>query len=981
MKPDAATPAHGTAQPAVVNLPDRRRFILGTTSGLAAAGLGLWNLRPLAAQAESGARPSGPRQAPRMIRYNDYSDIWRNKWKWDKVVKGTHTRANCISACAWDVYVKDGIAWREEQAAIYEPSRPDVPDFNPRGCQKGACYSHLQAADSRITHPLKRAGARGEGKWKRIGWAQALDEIADKLIDTAIAEGTESIIFDDGTTNAGFGPDSSGDIRFAEAIQATRIDSWAGVSDMPMGALQTWGLYNCEGTSDDWFRSDYIVVWIGNPVYTRIPEVHFMHEARYRGAKLVVIAPDLNPSTVHADLWLAIKPETDAALGLACAQVMIEEGLFKRDYVLRQTDLPFLVRQDNQRFLRQSDLVRGGADNALYLWDEATARPVLAPGCEGDGSGGRSLRLGDLRPALSGSFSVTLADGNRVEVRTVFDRLRAMLDKEYRPEQAAAVTGLNPQLIRRFAREMAAAPAAMIFASWGACKHYHSDLFQRAMLLLMNLTGNQGKPGGGMRIASWWGMDGLDAMTEAPLSLMDKLRLIPKALRGLTPRDYEQIFTEISNKSAITPLMVFLYVHGGYKDMWDQPHLRDPALPRPLSQYLRESLDRGWMHVHPAENRPPRAYIFTGCNPLRRWPSPQIAREKLWPKLDLVVSVNFRMSTSGMFADYVLPVAGYYEKYGIKYGQSYVPYIICSDKATEPLGEAKSDWEVFGLLSKHVAERAKARGIGPVRGYRDRPLDLSRTYARHTSDGKFDPTDPEDPLRLMDLIFANSPNVAARNAREALRLGAVPVTAHARPSPISQNYSDFAQGDTYWPHRDFVEKQVAWPTLTGRQQFYLDHPWFIEGGESLPVHKAPPHASSKYPLRINGGHNRWSIHAIWRDLPLMLRLERGQPVCLMNPADTAARGIQDGDMVRVFNDHGRFECMVKVAAATAPGEVIIYHAWEAYQFKNWQGQQEPVEAPWKALHLAGGYSHLHYRMFYGGPSHAPRGAPVEVTKA
>ena len=72
--------------------------------------------------------------------------------------------------------------------------------------------------------------------------------------------------------------------------------------------------------------------------------------------------------------------------------------------------------------------------------------------------------------------------------------------------------------------------------------------------------------------------------------------------------------------------------------------------------------------------------------------------------------------------------------------------------------------------------------------------------------------------------------------------------------------------------------------------------------------------------------------------------------------------------------------MVKVAATTQPGEVIMYHAWEPYQFKGWKGQQEPIAAPWKALHLAGGYSHLHYRMYYGGPSHAPRGAPCEVEK-
>ena len=65
---------------------------------------------------------------------------------------------------------------------------------------------------------------------------------------------------------------------------------------------------------------------------------------------------------------------------------------------------------------------------------------------------------------------------------------------------------------------------------------------------------------------------------------------------------------------------------------------------------------------------------------------------------------------------------------------------------------------------------------------------------------------------------------------------------------------------------------------------------------------------------------------------------------------------------------------------TAQGQVIMYHAWEPFQFKNWIGQQEPVEAPWKALHLAGGYSHIHYRLYYGAPSHVPHGSPLEVEK-
>ena len=91
----------------------RRQFIIGSTTVAAAGGLALYSLRP-----RPGVKPTfhpAPSVSAQRIRYNDFSDIWREKWTWDKVAKGTHTRANCISACSWDVYVKDGIAWREEQ--------------------------------------------------------------------------------------------------------------------------------------------------------------------------------------------------------------------------------------------------------------------------------------------------------------------------------------------------------------------------------------------------------------------------------------------------------------------------------------------------------------------------------------------------------------------------------------------------------------------------------------------------------------------------------------------------------------------------------------------------------------------------------------------------------------------------------------------------------------------------------------------------
>ena len=956
----------------------RREFLRGAGTGAAVLMLGLSNLRCREAESPIAHGPAAATSVEPIV-YGDWRDVYRERWSWDRIAKATHTRANCISACPWNVYVKDGIAWREEQDTIFEPCAPDVPDANPRGCQKGACYTDLQTAASRVLHPMKRVGERGSGQWKRITWDEALTEIADHILDAAIAEGTETIIHDHGTTNAGYGPETAGETRFIDAIEGTQMDSWSGVGDMPMGAVQTWGMYNCEGTSSDWFRSDYIVVWVGNPVYTRIPDAHFMHEARYRGAKMVVIAPDYNATAIHADLWINVKPETDAALGLAAAQVMIAEGLVDTEYIREQTDLPILVRDDNARFLRESDLRKGGREDLLYFWDEARGALAPAPGCQGEG--GRLLALEDIKPALAGRYEATLADGTAVTVRPVFARLREHLEG-YTPEAVQPVTGVAPATVRRFAREMAAARTAMIFASWGACKHHHSDLFQRAMILLMALTGNQGKSGGGMRVAAWWGLDGLDKLGAGiDLTAMDYLRIIPKAMRGLTPRDYESLFVKFSEQRATAPLMPFLYVHGGYREHWSKPEFQDPALPRDFDSYVRTAIERGWTQIHPPADRKPRVYIFSGCNPLRRWPASQIAKKHLWPKFDCIVAVNFRMSTSALHSDYVLPAAAYYEKYGIKYAQSYTPHIVVSDKATEPLGEAQSEWEIFGRLTERVSQRAAERGIESVRGFNDRPCDLRTAYDRYTNDGRFDPHRADDPVKLMDDILTNSPSIGNIKAEDALKIGAIRITGPARPTPIYANYSDYEYGDTHWPHRWFVEDKIAWPTLSGRQQFYLDHEWYLEAGEALPVHKDPPGARGRYPLRINGGHTRWSIHAIWRDHELMLRLQRGEPACFLSPVDCTPRGIRDGDRVRVYNDTGSFQATAKLAPRVDPGEVIIYHAWEPYQFKDWKGQQEPVEAPWKAIHLAGDYGQIHYRMFYSSPGHAPRGAPVEVERA
>ncbi len=110
----------------------------------------------------------------------------------------------------------------------------------------------------------------------------------------------------------------------------------------------------------------------------------------------------------------------------------------------------------------------------------------------------------------------------------------------------------------------------------------------------------------------------------------------------------------------------------------------------------------------------------------------------------------------------------------------------------------------------------------------------------------------------------------------------------------------------------------------------------------------------------------------------LLQLQRGGPVMYMSVKDAEPRRIADHARVHVFNDVGSFIVRAKISPAVQPGQVIIYHAWEPYQFEGWRGSQEPVASPWKPLHLAGDYGQLHYRMYYAAPSHGPRATAVEV---
>jgi DMSO reductase family type II enzyme molybdopterin subunit len=941
----------------------RRTFLLAGAAGTAAVGLGLWNLRPSPEIQELILDPLG------LPVFHDWRDVYQKKWSWDKVVLGTHTAANCVSACAWHLYVRDGVVWREEQSNPYEASNESVPDWNPRGCQKGACYSDLAMGPSRVQYPMKRVGERGAGKFKRISWDEALEEIAENLVDTLQERGGSGAVCEYGG-HMDFGPTFAGTLRFFRQIGVPVTDCTAMVGDLAVGATITFGDSMAGGSSDDWFRSDYLVLWGFNPSATRIPDAHFIHEARYRGAQVVVIAPDMNQSTPHADLWMPIRPGADAALAMAACQVVVEEGLLNHGYVTEQTDLPFLVHKNNGRFLRESDMVEGGSEESFAIWNQAAQDIFWMPGTYG--SEEKTLRLPEgVTPDLTGSATLKMADGTMSGVITVFSKLQERL-KDHTPEIAASQTGIPANVIRRFARDFAKAPAALILSSYGMCKNYHSDLIQRAQILLASLTGNHGRAGGGWRSGSYTGADGMALVAmQDKLSIPDLVWLGVESYRN--PAEVEQRFRGIFISSTL-----FHAVHGGLAEEQTKAEYGDPLLPEGAGPYLDEALKKGHFGIGPGVGENPPDVIINTCgNILRHARMGDRLRDGMFKRARLVVDVTFRMSETSRYADILLPAAGWYEKMGLKYIPTLAPYVHLSDRAVAPLGESKPEWEIFGLLAEKVSSVAERKGVQTTKGFRGEDCDLTSTFQRYTDEGRFGPTDDEKVLQFMLGVTEGTRGITIDDLRR--EGGAIRLKSLGKDNGVGV-HSPYSETEPIVPMRDYTVDKKNYPTLTGRQQFYIDHPWFLKVDEGLPRHKAPPAAGGDHPFTLTGGHTRWSIHAVWRDHALLLRLQRGEPVVFLNQEVAAQRGIADHDRVRVWNDLDEFEARAKITGAIRPDQVHIFHAWEPYQFRGGKTHQGLSPSPIKITQLVGDYGHIYWSYGRYEPNGNDRDTRVDIAR-
>jgi anaerobic selenocysteine-containing dehydrogenase len=231
----------------------------------------------------------------------------------------------CQGGCGVLAYIEDGRMVKVE-------GDPDYPTNHGILCPKGLASVQLVNSPHRLKYPLKRMGERGEGKWERITWDEALDTIATRLKEIRAKYGPLSVAGACGTGR----PLIHHDRRFLNILETPNRLQPGHICYMPMlgSGLITFGKF----PSSDFRNTRCILNWGSNVTHTRRMGMGLqLIEAWKRGAKLITVDPLLTPLASKSDVWLQLRPGTDCALGLAWLNVIIKERLYDSEFVSQWT--------------------------------------------------------------------------------------------------------------------------------------------------------------------------------------------------------------------------------------------------------------------------------------------------------------------------------------------------------------------------------------------------------------------------------------------------------------------------------------------------------------------------------------------------------------------------------------------------------------------------------------------------------------------
>jgi anaerobic selenocysteine-containing dehydrogenase len=252
------------------------------------------------------------------------------------VTSSTHASVcphDCPSTCALSIEVVDGVRIGSVRGAADNNYTSGVI------CAKVSRYAERVHHPDRLLHPLLRTGPKGSGQFRRIGWSEALDRIAGQFTEASARYGTEAVwpFYFAGTMGL-VQRDGINRLRNVMRYSGQKMTICTSLPEIGWraGAGEPRGV-----DAREIVKSDLIVVWGGNPVSTQVNVMtHIARARKERGAKLVVVDPYRTPSAAAADIHLAPRPGTDAALACAVMHVAFRDGYADRAYMQKYTDCP-----------------------------------------------------------------------------------------------------------------------------------------------------------------------------------------------------------------------------------------------------------------------------------------------------------------------------------------------------------------------------------------------------------------------------------------------------------------------------------------------------------------------------------------------------------------------------------------------------------------------------------------------------------------
>lgn len=384
-------------------------------------------------------------------------------------------RSNCFQSCRIYAHVVDGKVVKTSPA-------PYLDDIYTGVCLKGLSLVERTYSPTRIKYPMRRVGERGEDKWERISWDEAITEIADKFMAIQSEYGPQALAVDTASGNYGLVHGVQGVVnRLSHALSATRLnvcyDQAIGHGTDRVIGGETWMWANEIRTMLD---SKTIMIWGSNPVYSQPQNWRIAKEAQVKGAKIITIDPIYSATANKSDEYISVTPGTDTMLALAMTKYIIDNNLHDIEFIKKRTTAPFLVRKDNGKIMRKSDFIQGidPEEDDYYIWDAVGNKPAL-------------LKDEPQDMAIEGTFEI-----QGIEVSTTFTLLKDQLE-QYTVEKASQVTDIPVEKIEYLARTYADGPTS-IYTNYGIDHYENGHLWAFAITIMAALTGNIGVKGAGL---------------------------------------------------------------------------------------------------------------------------------------------------------------------------------------------------------------------------------------------------------------------------------------------------------------------------------------------------------------------------------------------------------------------------------------------------------------------------------------------------